>query len=129
MYEYKNEDCVHPFLFVSKNIEAYEKSKISAAGLSELENLGLIQCDFKDEFVFPKKKVLRYGYKVLEIYGDPKNHDKIYAGNVRFTENGLALFGIVGDSFKRYRSDILDFAITKFQCRNCRVFLNNKLVT
>lgn len=129
MYEYKKEDCVHPLLFVSKNVKAYEKSKVFVSGLLELENLGLIQCDFKDEFVFQKKKVFRYGNKILEVYGDPANGDKIYAGNVCFTKNGLALFGIVSDAFKQYRVDILDFTIARFQLRNCTVYLNNKKVT
>lgn len=56
MYEYKNEEVIHPFLFVSKNVEAYQKSNIHASGLMDLEHLGLIQCDFKDEFVFLRKK-------------------------------------------------------------------------
>ncbi len=92
------------------------------------QGLGLIQCDFKDEFVFYKKKVLRFGNKVLEIHGDPDNQDKIKAGNVKFTDNGLALFSIVGEPYKEYRVDILNFVITKFQRRNCKIIMNNKLV-
>lgn len=128
MYEYKNEDIVHPLIFIASNVEAYKNSQITAEGLFELENLGLIQCDFKDEFVFYKKKVLRFGNKVLEIHGDPDNQDKIKAGNVKFTDNGLALFSIVGEPYKEYRVDILNFVITKFQRRNCKIIMNNKLV-
>ncbi len=128
MYEYKNEDVVIPLIFIASNVEAYEDSRITEEGLFELENLGLIQCDFKDEFVFHKKKMLRFGNKVLEIYGDPDNQDKIKAGNVKFTDNGLALFRIVGESYKKYRVDILNFAITKLQRRNCKIIMNNKLV-
>lgn len=128
MYEYKNEAVVHPFLFIASNVEAYGNTRITAEGLVELENLGLIQCDFKDEFVFRNKKVFRYGNKVLEIHGDPDNQNKINAGNVKFTDNGLALFGIVGESYKKYRADILDFTITKLQRRNCKIMINNKLV-
>lgn len=128
MYGYKKEDIVHPFIFISKNVEAYKNSRITADGLFGLENLGLIQCDFKDEFVFQNKKVLRYGNKVLEIHGDPENDNKICAGNVRFTDNGLALFEIVGSSYKSYRTDILDFIITKLQRRNCKILINNRVV-
>ncbi len=128
MYGYKKEDIVHPFIYIATNVEAYKNSRITAAGLFGLENLGLIQCDFKDEFVFLKKKVLRYGNKVLEIHGNPDNDNKICAGNVRFTENGLALFEIVGSSYKSYRPDILDFIITKLQHRNCKILINKRVV-
>lgn len=128
MYDYRNEEIVHPLIFIATNVEAYNKSRIDSSGLVELEQLGLIHCDFKDEFVFLNKKILRYGNKVIEIYGDPNNENKINAGNVRFTQNGLTLFGIVESSFKRYRADILDFTISKLQHRNCRVIVNNKLI-
>ena len=122
MYEYKG-DAVHPLIFMSTNAQAYEKLNITSNGLLDLEYLGLIQCDFKDEFVFLKKKVLRYGNNIIEIYGDPQNDKKINTGNVRFTYNGRTLFEIVDSSYKRYRSELLDFAITKFQRRNCKVIL------
>lgn len=124
MYEYKG-DIVHPLIFMSTNAQVYEKLNITSNGLLDLEYLGLIQCDFKDEFVFLKKKVLRYGNNIIEIYGDPQNDKKINAGNVRFTYNGRALFEIVDGDYKRYRSELLDFAITKFQRRNCEVILQS----
>lgn len=110
---------------MSTNAQVYEKLNITSNGLLDLEYLGLIQCDFKDEFVFLKKKVLRYGNNIIEIYGDPQNDKKINAGNVRFTYNGRVLFEIVDDDYKRYRSELLDFAITKFQRRNCEVILQS----
>lgn len=73
--------------------------------------------------------MLRYGNRVIEIHGDPENDYKINVGNVRFTYNGRTLFGIVNGDYKRYRADILDFVITKLQMRNCKVMINNKLVT
>ena len=128
MYEFQGEE-VHPLLFISANASAYMSSKITASQLKELENLGLIQCNFNSEYVFlNKKKVFRYGNKVIEVFGDPNNNDKIKAGNVVFTYNGKTLFGIVGEEHKRYRTDILDFTITKLQRRNCKVVLNGKPV-
>ena len=115
-------------LFVATNVEAYERSQIYSTGLLELEQLGLIQCDFKNEYVFLKKKILRYGNKVLEVYGDPQNESKIYAGNVRFTFDGRNLYKVVGDSYKGYNSEILDFIITKFRRRNCSIVVNNRLM-
>ena len=52
MFEYKNDELAHPLIFFSKNVDAYEKSGITLHGLLDLQQLGLIQCDFKDELVF-----------------------------------------------------------------------------
>lgn len=128
MYEYKKEEIIHPLIFISSNVEAYQNSKITRSKLIELQTLGLIQCDFKDEYVFLTKKMLRYGNKVITIFGDPNNDNKIKSGNVMLTDNGRTLYKIVDDDFKRYRADILDFAITKFQRRNCKILINDKEV-
>lgn len=128
MYEYKNEKRVHPFIFIATNVNIYGELGITSSGLVELEQLGLIHCDFKDEFVIPCKGVFKYGNKVIEIIGDPNNKDRINAGNVRFTQNGRTLFSIVDGSFKRYRADILDFIISKLKHRNCRIIVNDKLI-
>ena len=127
MYEYKKEEYVHPFIFISKNVDVYEALDIHDDGLLELENLGLIQCDFKDEFVFPKKKILRYGNHVIEVYGDPENEYKINVGNVRLTRDGQVLFKMIDESYKTYNANILDFIVTKLKQRNCKVIINNKL--
>ena len=72
--------------------------------------------------MFLKKKVLRYGNNIIEIYGDPQNDKKINAGNVRFTYNGRALFEIVDGDYKRYRSELLDFAIQNFNVVTAKLF-------
>lgn len=128
MSEYRDEDAVHPFLFISSNIEPYKNSNISRIQLLELDNLGLIQCDFKDEFVFITPKIFRYGNKVVEVEGDPENQKKIKTGNVRFTLDGNSLYKIVGENFKTYRVDILEFTIARFRSRNCKVIINGNLV-
>lgn len=126
--EYKNEESVHPILFIASNVKSYEKSGINFDGLVELEQLGLIQCDFKDEFIFKKKKILRYGNKVIEIYGNPQNQDKINVGNVRFTRNGQVLYRIVDDAYKGYNNHILEFMIERLKHRNCKIIINEKNV-
>lgn len=128
MYEYKNGAIVHPLIFMSRDATAYENTYMNESKLLELQNLGLVQCDFKSEFVFLRKKTLRYGNHLIEVYGDPNNKDKIKAGNVRFTNDGLALFDIVSDAYKEYRHEILDFTITKFQKNNCIVYKDKKLM-
>lgn len=128
MYEYKNEQKVHPFIFIASNVVTYEQAGITSSGLVELENLGLIQCDFKDEFVFWKRMVFGYGNDIFEVVGDPKNDNKINAGNIQFTSNGLALFNIVGDSYKCNPPEIRDFILAKFQLRNCTVKIKDECV-
>lgn len=119
---------IHPFIFLSKNVEAYENSRITHTKLRELERLGLIDCDYKNEYVFPSKKVLVSGNHVITVYGDPNNEDKIKVGNVIFTEDGETLYSIVSDTLVKYRLDILDFSVAKFKARNCRVLINGKEV-
>ena len=117
-----------PLLFVSTNRKAYEGSGITPERLKQLQRLGLIDCDFNKEYIYVNKKVFKSGNKVITVYGDPKNDNKILAGNVVFTSDGVALYSIVDDDYKRYRSDILDFTVEKFKHRNCRVFINDKEV-
>lgn len=113
-------------LFVSANRASYKKSGITPENLKELERLGLLDCDFKNEFIFFKKKVFKTGNKVVEVFGDKDNSEKIKAGNVNFTKDGQALYGVIDDGFKEYRRDILDFTISRFKSRNCRVIINKK---
>ena len=62
------------------------------------------------------------------MYGDPSNQGKIKAGNIKFTEDGQLLYSALDNDLKRYRGDILDFTITRFQKRNCRVTINGREV-
>lgn len=117
---------IHPLIFLSTNVDAYENSKITHKKLRELERLGLIDCSFKNEYIFRKKKVLVSGNHVITLYGDPNNENKIKAGNVIFTEDGATLYSIVSDTLIKYRPDILDFSVSKFKARNCKVLINGK---
>ncbi len=126
-FEYGNYELMHPLIYISSNIETYEKSNITIEKLLELENLGLISCNFDKEYVFKKKKRLVIGNKDICIYGD-ENTEKIPAGNVVFTKDGQSLCSIVGQEYKDYRSDILDYTISKLKGRRCKVFVNGKLM-
>lgn len=121
-------DTPHLLLFVASNRDAYNSSKITPETMKELERLGLIECDFSSEFIFLREKIFKTGNKVLTVYGDPNNDYKIKAGNASFTKDGQILFSIIDNDFKKYRGDILDFTITKFQRRNCRVLINGSEV-
>lgn len=126
--ENKDETIVSPFVFISTNVKTYENSGITAKNLFTLQNLGLIQCDFNNEFVFEKKGVFRTGNKIVEVYGDADNEGKIRAGNVVLTANGQALYKIVGNEYKGYKENILNFIVQKLKSRNCRIYINKKEV-
>ena len=67
------------------------------------------------------------GNKVIEIYGNPRNQDKINVGNVRFTRNGQVLYIIVDDVYKGYNNHILEFMIERLKQRNCKIIINEKI--
>ena len=127
MYDWKDIGIKHPFIFYSQNVKAY--TKLSHSSLKALDNHGIIEYLPKDEFVFNKKKVVRYGNNAIEIRGDSKNEDKILSGNICLTKDGQTLFEIVGNEFKEYRKDILDFFIEAMYKRNCTVKINDIIVT
>lgn len=112
-------------LFVSSNREAYKRSGITPAALKEMEHLGLVECNFTTEYIFIHKKILKMENKVITVYGDLNNEDKIKAGNVNFTKDGQVLYSIIDESFKRYREDIFEFTVNRFRYRNCRVKIND----
>ena len=125
MREYKG-DKVHPLIFLSTNIKSYARSNIDHKKLRELERLGLVDCEFMEEYVFIKKKEFVSGNHTITVFGDPNNDNKIKAGNVIFTEDGNTLYSVVSDNLIKYRKDIFEFILEKFKARNCRVLVNGK---
>lgn len=124
-YDFKS---AHLLLFVSSSRRSYELSGITPDRLKRLERLGLIECDFENEYVFTKKKVFRSGNHIITVFGDPSYHDRIKAGNVVFTDEGQLLYSLVDDDYKRFRNDILSFSIERFKMRNCKVVVDEKAV-
>ena len=121
-------NTVHLLLFVSTNRETYRNSGITPEKLIELQRLGLVDCDFLSEYIFLKKKAFRVSNKTITVLGDEENDNKIKAGNVKFTSDGQALYRVIDNEFKQYRSDILDYTISKFKARNCKVLINEQPV-
>lgn len=119
---------VHPLLFISTNRDAYKRYGFSVTKLLELERIGLINCDFRDEFVFMKKKVFQTGNFIVEVYGDPNNNHVIKAGNITLTADGQSLYNIIGNEYKQYSSEHLEHIITKLQNRNCEILINGKRI-
>jgi len=125
LLDYKD-NFPHLLIFVSSNRVSYMNSKITPGDLKELERLGLVECDFEHEYVFQKKKMFKTGNNIITVYGDHNNDNKIKAGNVIFTKDGGLLYSIIDDKYKKYRSDILDFTISKFKLRNCSIATNDR---
>lgn len=121
-----NERLVHPLIFVSSNRETYEKENITPSLLKELDRLGLVECNFSEEYIFLKKKVFKIRNKVIEVFGDPEREYKIRAGNVKFTRDGQLLYLAIDDELKKCHEGILNFTIEKFRKRNCRVVINDR---
>lgn len=115
-------------LFVSTNRAAYKASLITPERLKELERFGLIDCDFASEYVFFNEKTFRISNKNIAVYGDSSNDNKIKAGNAIFTNDGIILYQIIDDIYKQYNPQNLDFIITRFKARNCRVIVNDREV-
>lgn len=118
----------HPLLFVSTEPTAYKDQKITADRLRELERLGLIQCNFENEYVFHDKQVFVFGNRMITILGDPSNHNKIKAGNVILTQDGQALYDIIDPEYKKFRKGIFEFLIRRFKEKNCKVFIDGREV-
>lgn len=127
MREYQG-DKVHSLIFLSTNVDAYENSRITHKNLRALERLGLIDYNAREEYIFYRKKILACGNHLITIYGDSNNKNKIKAGNVIFTEDGMKLYSIVNDTLDKYRTDIMDFTVARFKARNCKVFIDGKEV-
>lgn len=115
-------------LFVSTNREAFKDSDITPSKLKVMERLGLIECDFNNEYIIEDKIEFRKGNYRIEVFGDSENRNKIKCGNVKFTRDGEVLYSIIDDFYKKYDHNIFDFIISKFKSRNCRVIVNNQII-
>ena len=124
----KNSENIHPIIFIASNVDTYKALGIDFESLVELENLGLLQCNFEKEFIFTGRKYLVYGNRVIEIYGTQKSKKKIKVGNVLFTRNGLALYEIVDPIYKEFDNNILEFIVDKLIKRKCEIIINNKRI-
>lgn len=123
-----SQEQYHPFIFISKGVVAYADSGITRDFLLDLQQLGLIKCDFNNEYVFLGTKKFRIGNKLVHITGDKENEEKILVGNVVFSNNGKALYSIIDKEYKEYRTDILEYTVTRLKIRNCSVEINGRVV-
>ena len=91
--------------------------------LSDLERIGLIHSNYKEEFVFMNRKNLRVGNNEIRILGDPDNENKIKAGNIIYTHDGSVLYSIIHDRKNTVNKEVMDYTIRKLQMRNCTISL------
>lgn len=105
----------YPIIYFAKNVKNYEMSGVTRLRLNKLQSLGLIDVDYKKEFVFSKKSMrLIYNNKLIEL----SDKDKIRIGNVIFTYDGFLLYQMIE---KMHNNSILDFNIDIWKKREYKV--------
>ena len=115
----------HVFIFFSTNRAYYESRGITEDVLYRLEYLGLIKCEFKNEFEFERKKYLIYGDKKIEVLGDKaSSHHIIKTGNVVLTQDGAKLMDLVQDEvFTKIDTFAFYDLIGFFKKRHCTTII------
>jgi len=121
----KNKDdniTAYPIIYFSENVEKYNVYMLSSFKLNRLQRLGLIEVDYKSEYVFSEKCMeLIYANHVIKI----ENDKKIKIGNVRFTYDGFLLYQI---SQKLYDNSLLDKIINIWRNRKYTIYINGHIV-
>ena len=112
-------------IYLTKNRSFYLElvPELLPKRLNDLERIGLINCNYKEEFVFLSRKNLLVGNNEIRIQGDPDNDNKIKAGNIVYTHDGSVLYSIIHDRTKTVNREVMDYTIRKLRMRNCTVSL------
>ncbi len=113
----------YPIIFFSDYVEKYNVYMLSSFKLNKLQRLGLIEVDYKSEYVFAKKSMeLIYGNQLVKV----ENKKKIKIGNVRFTYDGFLLYQITE---KLYNNSLLNEIIEIWRNRGYAIYINGRIVT
>ncbi len=105
----------YPIIYFAKNVKNYEMSRISRIQLNKLATLGLIDVDYKKEFIFSQQRMrLIYNNKIVEL----ASKEKIYIGNVIFTYDGFLLYEMAE---KIFNNRILEYNIEIWKKRGYEV--------
>lgn len=95
-------------IYLSDKPSYYNKLGIYRHSMVSLQNFGLVEVKWNDEFVFPKQiNKIRYGDKELVVNGSDK---RAYYGNVRLTSLGAILAQMIDKSTIPH--DHLEFCIS-----------------
>lgn len=118
-------DIPNLMVYLTKNRSFYQEivSDLVPKRLSDLERIGLIHSNYKEEFVFMNRKNLRVGNNEIRIYGDPDNGNKIKAGNIVYTHDGSVLYSIIHGRKNTVNKEVMEYTIRKLQIRNCTISL------
>lgn len=116
------------FVYLAAHRDMFKRRGITPSSLKGLERLGLIECDFKNGYIFENKKVLRAGNKQIIIYGNPSDFKKVKVGNAKLTEDGYALYSMIDATYKKYRADYVNFIIECLHAHGCTIYVNGKLL-
>ena len=116
------------FVYLATHRDMFKRRGITPSSLKELERLGLVECDFKNGYIFENKKILRAGNKQITIYGNPSDFKKVKVGNAKLTEDGYALYSMIDGTYKKYRADYVNFIIECLHAYGCKIYVNGKLL-
>lgn len=121
-----NEKFAHPLIFISSNREVYETQNITPLILKNFDRLGLLECNFLDEYIFMNKKVFQTQDKIITVFGTSRSEQKIKSGNVTFTRDGQLLYSMLDDDSKKCDEETLSFIIKRFENRKCKIVIDKK---
>ncbi len=97
------------------NNEIYRKYDLHQYGFYYLSTLGLVECDWQNEFILPTNNItLKYGEKVIDI----KSNNRLTYGNARLTTDGVLLYKALQGI---YDNDCLKFCINIWRERGAIV--------
>ncbi len=118
-------DVPNLMVYLTKNRSFYQEivPELVPKRLNDLERIGLINSNYKEEFVFLSRKNLRVGNNEIRIHGDPDNENKIKAGNIVYTHDGSVLYSIIHDRTNTVNREVMDYTIRKLKMRNCTISL------
>lgn len=115
----KNKSLYHPIMFLKDDYAHYVTFGIKNELLENLENLGLIICDYESGYYFSKKKKFFYEDKYIEVIAD----SKIKAGNVKLTNIGQALMNFIN---VEHSDTILKYTLEKWVENGYIIQVNNE---
>lgn len=97
------------------NNEIYRKYDLHQYSFYYLSTLGLVECDWQNEFILPTNNItLKYGEKVIDI----KSNNRLTYGNARLTTDGVLLYKALQGI---YDDDCLKFCINIWRERGAIV--------
>ena len=115
-------DIAHPIVYIRKKAKLYTATFLTTQYIHNLQNWGLIECNYDPGFVFITQKHLVYRGSTYTLFADDVG-DNIDAGNIRFTKDGQSLFNLID---KVNDNSILDKTLEAFSTLGIRYEISGR---